>query len=191
MSLTQSVWVPFGAALLGAVAGAGISWRALAWNAGKEWQRRQAQGRRVLQTEMLMNVQQLHDAANVYRLLQSAAEVPRDIVRQIRGLLALKTFSVAFHGRFAEATEGVPWEDVDCILYAYRIAALVLDDNLAQNQALEDILRRFGEGAVAFSKAIKALSKYERLEDTFYKKVERLERDAQTALRDGSAARRR
>lgn len=204
MSLTQSVWVPFGAALLGAVAGAGISWRALAWNAGKEWKRRQAQARRALLVEMLMNAQRLRTgaivqrhAANVLRrfadLQGKAADLQHrggDVSEVANNVAAMKAaiqettranvlagrnFSAAFHGYFTEATEGVAWEDVKCVVDAYGVGEVLFEGSLVVDPVGTgaDLYR---DNADSFCKAIRAVSKYESLEDAFYEEVGKVEK---------------
>ena len=120
MSLTQTGWVPLGAALLGAVAGAGISWRALAWNAEKEWKRKKAQARLALQVEMYLNAQ----------ILSAAAKGTDGQARRLAPVLTERKFGVAFQAYFTEAMEGVAWGVVDLVIDAYGYAQVFFEGGL-------------------------------------------------------------
>lgn len=55
MPSMYAIVVPFASAVIGAIAGAAVSWLALVRTTKNEWKRKQAQARRALQVEMLMN----------------------------------------------------------------------------------------------------------------------------------------
>jgi hypothetical protein len=188
---------PLASALGGAVVGAAISWRALAWNTKKEVQRRQARARRALQIEMYMNAQRLRTAAILQRhaadlqrttakVQETVAELQRrgvdagvheaeDIARLISvNVLAGRDFGVAFRGYFTEATEGAAWEDVKCVVDAYGVGEVLFDGTLLVDP-VRDGEELYADNADNFCKAIRAISKYERLEPSFYEEVKKLE----------------
>ena len=159
-------------------------------------QRKRAQARRALQIEMLMNAQRLRIGAicqrDVAELQQRvvdfegrAADVPEmaDDVAAIRAemqeitrpnILVGRDFSAAFRGYFTDATEGVAWTDVSCLLNAYGTGEVLFEGSLVVDpvRSGEDLYKG---NAASFCKAIRAISKYERLEDAFYGEVEKLE----------------
>lgn len=78
-SFDYAVWVPFVAAILGAIVGAAISWWALAWSTENERKRKKAQARRALQIEMLMNAQRLKTGAIVQRKAAERWQILADL----------------------------------------------------------------------------------------------------------------
>jgi hypothetical protein len=102
------------------VAGAGISWRALAWNAEKEWKRKKAQARLALQVEMYLNAQ----------ILSAAATGDDGQARRLAPVLTERKFGVAFQAYFTEAMEGVTWGAVDLVIDAYGYAQVFFEGGL-------------------------------------------------------------
>ena len=164
MSSVHMVWIPFGATLAGAVVGAAISWWALARNTKEGLRRKQAQARRALQIEMYNNALILKAATGTLS------------AKRLNDVLAKHTFSLAFRAYFTEASEGVPWRDVRRVLAAYSLAQILLDGGPMRGLGGKAVKRQTTKGVNRFCKAIRAMSKYEKLEDSFYEEVEKLER---------------
>jgi hypothetical protein len=196
-SLGYAVLVPLVAAIIGALVGSFISWRALAWNTEREWKKRQAQARRALQVEMLMNAQRLRTGAIVQRhaadLQRTAADVQKNVAQLQKmgvdvsaheapevarllsvNVLAGRDFDAAFRGYFTEATEGAAWEDVKYVVDAYGVGEVLFDGTLLVD-SVRDGEELYADNASNFCKAIRAMSQYEQLEVSFYEEVEKLE----------------
>lgn len=164
MSSVHMVWIPLASALVGAVAGAVIGAWAVFRNTKEEWRRKQAQARRALQIEMYNNALILKAATGTLS------------AKRLNDVLAKHTFSLAFRAYFTEASEGVSWRDVRHVLAAYSLAQILLDGGPIRGLRGESVKRQATKSVGRFCKAIRAMSRYERLEDSFYKGVEKLER---------------
>ena len=176
-------------------------------------QQKKAQARRALQMEMLMNAQRLRTGAIVQRhaadrqrrfadlqgrvadLQRSGGDVSEVAAMQAAiqkvthaNVLAGRDFSAAFRAYFTDAIEGVAWVDVSCVLEAYGVGEVLFEGSLV----LDPIGRGeelYSGNADNFCKAIRAMSKYGKLEDSFYKEVEKLEKWlVQHAQQEGPSA---
>lgn len=187
VALAHSVWIPLAVAFFGAAGGGLISAWAIFRNGSKEWQRKQAetrealqqkraQARRALQVEMLLNAQRLRTATIIVaRSASKASGAPQETPGKLQNLLAGRDFSGAFRAYFIDAAEGVAWKDANCVLEAYSIGEVLFEGSL--------VLDPIGSGeelysgnADNFCKAIRAMGKYDKLEDSFYEEVEKLEK---------------
>jgi hypothetical protein len=187
VALAHSVWIPLAVAFFGAAGGGLISAWAIFRNGSKEWQRKQAearealqqkkaQARRALQIEMLMNAQRLRIATIVVaRSASKVSEAPQETPWKLRNLLAGRDFDATFGAYFIDAAEGIAWKDASCVLEAYSIGEVLFEGSLV----LDPIGRGeelYSGNADNFCKAIRAMSKYDKLEDSFYEEVEKLEK---------------
>ena len=187
VALAHSVWIPLAVAFFGAAGGGLISAWAIFRNGSKEWQRKQAeagealqqeraQARRALQIEMLMNAERLRIATIVVaRSASKTSGAPQETPWKLRNLLAGRDFSAAFRAYFIDAAEGVAWKDANGVLKAYSIGEVLFEGSLV----LDPIGRGeelYSGNADNFCKAIRAMSKYDKLEDSFYEEVGKLEK---------------
>ncbi|MHB8253869.1 MAG: hypothetical protein ACYDEV_09260 [Acidiferrobacter sp.] len=161
LSSVHMVWIPLASALVGAVIGAWAVFR----NTKREWRRKQAQARRALQIEMYMNA----------RMLRVVANKPDTVKDCLVDMLTERDFSEVFRAHFTEAMGGVAWTDVSCLLRAYEVAGAAFTGKLVR-AASEEAQKKVFIGSVDnFCTAIRALSKYEKLEDAFYEEVAKFE----------------
>ena len=134
---------------------------------------RRGRRRGALQIEMLMNAQRLQTAANIGQNIPKVAAASQDTPAKFQKLLSGRDFSAVFRAYFIDAMDGVAWMDIDCVLDAYDTGGLLFEGNLVADP--------IGGGwylwsADEFCKAIRAMSKYGKLEDSFYEEVEKLEK---------------
>ena len=72
--------------------------------------------------------------------------------------------------------EGVTWGAVDLVIDAYGYAQVFFEGGLMHGVSGGVVREHAAKSMDSFCKAIKAMSEYGKLEDSFYKEVEKLEK---------------
>ena len=118
------------------------------------------------------------------RRISETSGAPQKTPDKLHNFFGERDFSAVFRVYFIDATEGVAWNDINYVLDAYETGEMLFEGSL--------VVDPIGSGwcsgsADDFCKAIRAISKYDKLEDSFYEDVKNLERwAAQHDQQEGS-----
>ena len=185
-SLGYAVWVPLVAAIIGALVGGFISWRALAWNTEREWKKRKAQARRALQVEMY---------ANALRLRGAAQAIQQNRSTDLPDFLQGRRYDEAYRMHFTDAVSDAKWDDIEQIVHAYAYAETIIDGPLSINNwkrdpegfPVKDVSTRSfammcATGAEIFCGAIRKLKEMVPVDEAFDMAVQKVEQDASAVM---------